>query len=296
MDNSISGAESATRLMQVDAPTCSNVAQENPLRAIPLIKEKCLADLSEALRLNKSEKFLHIGPKNFSGNIEGCDDIERHADMTAGSPPSSAIPIRAMTAIPTFPVITAATATAQSHFNLTLAALNHCDATEFANLLKNVYYQPWITQHVAVSRPFPTVMALKFAFQQAVKEASEDDKLRLLCAYPELADSATISNTFSAESSAEQTGAGLKQCTPEELVKLQTQNANYHKKFGFPFVLALRGLQESGPLLRERVIDESKRRLQNPRDTEIAESLQQIHLIAEFRLDDRIAKDVSHQQ
>lgn len=290
MDSSISGAESAARHVEINAPTYFHAGgvQENSSGTPPLLKEKRLADLPEALRLNESLKFLRIKADDLSEDIDGCDDMQCHADLTAGSPPGTAIPVRAISGIPTFTAIPVATATPRSHVNPGLATLNNCDATEFCNLLKDVYYRPWITQRVAAARPFTTVMALKFAFRQAVKEASDNDKLYLIRAYPELAGSATIAGTLSAESNFEQTGAGLKQCTPDEFATLQTQNANYHQKFGFPLVLALRGLQENGLSLCQRVIVEFKRRLQNSREVEIDESLQQIHLIAEFRLDDRI--------
>ena len=68
----------------------------------------------------------------------------------------------------------------------------------------------------------------------------------LIRAHPELAGKAMVSKTLTAESTNEQGKAGLTDCTPEEFATLQQLNADYNAKFGFPFILAVRGPRGPG--------------------------------------------------
>ena len=70
-----------------------------------------------------------------------------------------------------------------------------------------------------------------------------------------------VSQTLTAESSNEQGKAGLTDCTPEEFARIQALNAQYNAKFGWPFILAVRGPRGSG-LSRSEIIDTFARRLQ----------------------------------
>ncbi|WP_347316045.1 2-oxo-4-hydroxy-4-carboxy-5-ureidoimidazoline decarboxylase, partial [Ralstonia pseudosolanacearum] len=94
---------------------------------------------------------------------------------------------------------------------------------------------------------------------------------------------ATVRGELTAESTREQASAGLDQCSPEEFARLQALNARYNDKFGFPFILAVRGYDRHG------IIDVFARRLENDRATELRASLEQIHRIAGFRLHDLIS-------
>ncbi|MFO1231912.1 MAG: M20/M25/M40 family metallo-hydrolase [Paenacidovorax caeni] len=88
------------------------------------------------------------------------------------------------------------------------------------------------------------------------------------------------------ESTNEQSKAGLTQCTPEEFARIQQLNADYNARFGFPFILAVRGPRGTG-LAKQEIIDTFARRLDNPPDFELAEALRNIHRIAEIRLNDK---------
>jgi 2-oxo-4-hydroxy-4-carboxy-5-ureidoimidazoline decarboxylase len=72
----------------------------------------------------------------------------------------------------------------------------------------------------------------------------------LLRAHPELAGKAALRGELTADSTLEQSGAGLAECSAEELVRLTTLNAEYNAKFGFPFILAVKGYDRAG-ILRE---------------------------------------------
>jgi N-carbamoyl-L-amino-acid hydrolase len=171
--------------------------------------------------------------------------------------------------------------------SLTLDQLNAATPAQFTALLDGTYeHSPWIAERAAAQRPFHSLAQLKLALVQVVREAGRDAQLALIRAHPELAGKAMVSKTLTAESTNEQGKAGLTDCTPEEFTKLQQLNTDYNAKFGFPFILAVRGPRGLG-LDRHEIIATFERRLQHPVDYELAECLRNIHRIAEIRLDDK---------
>ncbi len=168
----------------------------------------------------------------------------------------------------------------------TLSQLNGCSEADFADTLHGIYeHSRWIPQRAAHKRPFASVAALKLALQAAVAAATEDEQLRLIRAHPELAGKAAIAGQLTAESTSEQARSGLNLCSAEEYATLHRLNADYNNKFGFPFILAVKGPDGSG-LARHAIIDTFTRRIRNQRADEMAECLRQIHRIAELRLND----------
>lgn len=116
------------------------------------------------------------------------------------------------------------------------------------------------------------------AFRQAVAAAGENAQLALIRAHPDLANRVAMS----AESTGEQRGAGLDACTMAEVAEFQRLNDDYKRKFGFPFIVAVRGLD------RARILAAFRHRLDATRDAEFEMSLHQIHRIAALRLQDLI--------
>ncbi len=170
---------------------------------------------------------------------------------------------------------------------LSLEALNAASQAEFTALLDGVYeHSPWIAHETWPKRPFGTLAALKQALAQTVREAGKDRQLALVRQHPELAGKAMVSQSLTAESSNEQGKAGLTDCTPEEFAHLQQLNAAFNAKFGFPFMLAVRGPRGSG-LSRQEIIRTFERRLAGHPDFEFAEALRNIHRVAEIRLNDK---------
>jgi OHCU decarboxylase len=168
----------------------------------------------------------------------------------------------------------------------TLQELNSCDSAAFIERLRGIYeHSPWIPERAAKHRPFASVIALKLALQDAVSAASPDEQLALIRAHPELAGKAAIAGELTAESTHEQAKSGLNLCSAEEYVTLHRLNADYNAKFGFPFILAVKGPDGNG-LTRQGIIATFTRRLRHPREDEIAECLRQIKRIAELRLND----------
>ena len=173
--------------------------------------------------------------------------------------------------------------------SLDLQHLNTLDDEAFVAALDGVYeHSPWIARRAAARRPFASLAALKLALAQAVSQASLEEQLGLIRAHPELAGKAAVAGQLTAESTAEQSRAGLQHCSPAEFERLQALNKAYGERFGWPFILAVRGPRGLG-LSRQAIIEAFERRLHAPPDVERAECLRNIHRIAEIRLDDKFA-------
>ena len=170
---------------------------------------------------------------------------------------------------------------------LTLQQLNSTSDAEAAQMLSGLYeHSPWIAQAALAQRPFASLAKLKYALVQVLAQAGLDAQLALIRAHPELAGKAMISQTLTAESSNEQSAAGLTHCSAQEFARIQELNAAYKARFDFPFILAVRGPRGSG-LTRREIIETFERRLQGQRSFEIEECLRNIHRIAELRLNDK---------
>ncbi|WP_343740262.1 2-oxo-4-hydroxy-4-carboxy-5-ureidoimidazoline decarboxylase [Delftia tsuruhatensis] len=170
---------------------------------------------------------------------------------------------------------------------LTLEQLNAADLATATGLLDGLYeHSPWIAEAALAQRPFRSLAQIKYAMAQVLDKAPVQAKLDLIRAHPELAGKAMETNTLTAESTNEQNKAGLTRCTPEELEHIRKLNAEYGKRFGFPFILAVRGPRGAG-LAKAEIIETFERRLHNHPDFELGEALRNIHRIAEIRLNDK---------
>lgn len=117
------------------------------------------------------------------------------------------------------------------------------------------------------------------AMRKVVEAASAAEKDALIKAHPDLAGKLALSGGLTASSTKEQAGAGLDQCSPRELKKFQQYNAAYKDKFGFPFIIAVSGLN------RKDILKAFKKRLKNKETEERQTALEQIHKIAAIRID-----------
>jgi N-carbamoyl-L-amino-acid hydrolase len=170
---------------------------------------------------------------------------------------------------------------------LTLQQLNDAPLADFVALLDGTYeHSPWVAEAAAAQRPYGSLAALKHALATAVRTAPREQQLALIRAHPELAGKAMVSKTLTAESTNEQKTSGLTDCSPAEFARIQQLNADYNAKFGWPFILAVRGPRGLG-LGRSEIIATFERRLAGHADFEFAEALRNIHRIAEIRLNDK---------
>ena len=176
---------------------------------------------------------------------------------------------------------------------MTLDSLNSAPLEQACALLDGLYeHSPWIARAALQSSPFTSLAQLKAALARVVTDASRDAQLALLRAHPELAGKAMVAQSLTAESTNEQNTAGLTHCTPAEFAKIQALNAAYNSKFGFPFILAVRGPRGVG-LAKAEIIATFERRLNGHPDYELQECLRNVHRIAEIRLNDKFAASIA---
>ncbi|MAZ31602.1 MAG: OHCU decarboxylase [Thalassospira sp.] len=152
----------------------------------------------------------------------------------------------------------------------------------FVSLYGGVYeHSPWIAKQLydrGITSALDTPDALADAMAAVVNGAVDDDKLTLLRAHPDLAGKLALAElTHSSQN--EQTGAGLDQCTPNELARFTQLNDDYKKKFGFPFIFAVKGFH------RTDILNAFERRVKNDVETEFNEAINQVHRIAKLRLE-----------
>jgi len=166
----------------------------------------------------------------------------------------------------------------------TLATLSALSKDAFVARLGDIFeHSPWVAERAWEKRPFTTIDALHAAMVAAVDAASEAEQLALICAHPELAGKEAAAGTLTRASTGEQKGAGLDQCSAEELARLRQLNIDYRQRFGFPFVIAVKGLS------RYQIMDTVAERLKNDRQTEFRACLDQIARIGRFRLESLFA-------
>lgn len=141
-------------------------------------------------------------------------------------------------------------------------------------------HSPWVAERVApIATDDDDVDRLAALMADCVDNASTEQQLLLIRAHPDLAGRAQVTGKLTADSALEQASAGLDQCSPEEFERFQSLNTAYWDKFGFPFVMAVRGSD------RAEILDTFAARLQNTYDLEFETALVEIHKIARLRLD-----------
>ena len=158
-------------------------------------------------------------------------------------------------------------------------AINALSREAFVARLGGIYeHSPWVAEASWDARPFASVDALHAAMQRAMLGAAVDRQQALVDAHPELLGRLEAA-ALTASSRAEQASAGLDRCTPEQKARMRELNARYREKFGFPFIVAVRGLDWGG------ILERMERRLGNDRAAEFATALAEIGRIARLRLE-----------
>jgi OHCU decarboxylase len=166
---------------------------------------------------------------------------------------------------------------------LTMAELNALDAGAFEARLAHVFERaPWVARRAAARRPFAEREGLRRVMVAVIEAASEADQLALLRGHPDLAGKAAIAGDLTADSKREQRGAGLDRLTPAEYERFHALNSTYKERFGFPFILAVKGKT------KDDILTTFAQRADNDPAAELREALDQVGRIAGFRLADLI--------
>lgn len=162
-----------------------------------------------------------------------------------------------------------------------LDRLNQCSDEEFIKALGAIFeHSPWVAEAVCGKRPFASEGDLHKSMCGAVDAAGNDLQLRLIKAHPDLAGKAALSGELTDESTSEQAGAGLDQLSAKEYETFHKLNDTYQVKFGFPFIIAVKGHN------KHSILEAFRNRLENSVETEKQTALEQVYRIASFRLND----------
>ena len=162
---------------------------------------------------------------------------------------------------------------------VTLSELNETVHSKFVEMLKDIFeYSPWVPEKAWTYRPFASLKDLHEKMVLIVKEATYEEKLALIQAHPNLGARLEMSDA----SVQEQAGIGLNQLTSEEYDQFSSLNKQYMEKFGFPFIMAVKGKSKT-------VIYESMQlRIKHTESDEFETALKEIEKIAYFRLQELI--------
>ena len=167
-----------------------------------------------------------------------------------------------------------------------LSDLNALGKADFVAALANIFeHSPWVAEHAASSRPFNGVAALFEAMKAAVDRAVPELRLALIRAHPDLANKTQRAAGLTAESTAEQDGAGLDRLSDAEFEAFERVNNAYRSKFGFPYIVCVRRHT------RDSVLRDFERRLPNDVKTEMQKSVEEICRIAALRLDQLVVSE-----
>jgi 2-oxo-4-hydroxy-4-carboxy-5-ureidoimidazoline decarboxylase len=170
---------------------------------------------------------------------------------------------------------------------IALQDLNALDRASFVAALDGIFeHSPWIAEQASEGRPFADLRRLHQALVEVVQASSEEDKLRLIRAHPDLVGAAACAGTLTRESTAEQ--ARIDDLTPEEIARFERDNARYWERFGFPFVICVRENK------KQAILAGFETRLQHDPATERRNALDEISRIAWHRLKDRIGESPAH--
>ena len=160
-----------------------------------------------------------------------------------------------------------------------LAELNALEPAEFTRVVGPVFeHSPWIAARTAPRRPFLSRAALLAALIDTIARATDDEKLSLIRAHPDLIGNDDLTTA----SQSEQAFAGLLDATPDEARQFREYNRAYRARFGFPFVICAR-LNKKDAIARAFPV-----RLVHSREEEIDIALQEISKIADLRLTDLV--------
>ncbi|WP_299235147.1 2-oxo-4-hydroxy-4-carboxy-5-ureidoimidazoline decarboxylase [uncultured Halomonas sp.] len=171
-----------------------------------------------------------------------------------------------------------------SHNTLTPTP-SQLDKSAFVAAYGEIYeHSPWVAElawEQGLNTDHDSPAGLAKAMGEVLTDASAEHQLAVIRAHPDLAGKAAIAGELTDDSTREQAGAGLDQCSPEEMARFERLNEAYKEKFGFPFVMAVKGND------RYAILNAFETRLENDPAEERRTAVEQINRIARFRLEAR---------
>ena len=156
---------------------------------------------------------------------------------------------------------------------------NKLNKSEFLSTFGNVFERTeWIAEKCYDSKPYNNVQELVNKMMEVFENSIKEKHLKILNSHPDLA----VKKKLTKESENEQANANLNQCTNEEFEEFNNLNKKYKKKFGFPFIIAVKGKN------KDEILNSFRQRITNNINSEFEEAKKQVKKIASFRLSEII--------
>ena len=158
--------------------------------------------------------------------------------------------------------------------------INKLSQSEFIKVFANIFENAsWIVKDVYSKKPFIDFEDLSQKMINIFSNTSKENQLKILRNHPVLADKTKI-GSLTVDSKKEQSNAGLDQCTEKEFNEFKNLNEKYKKKFGFPFIYAVKGKE------KKEILSNFRQRSLNNIDVEFIEAKKQVKKIASLRLNE----------
>ena len=162
----------------------------------------------------------------------------------------------------------------------TIDKINKLSRSEFVEVFANIFEKTkWIAEKLYNQKPFDSFEGLCSKMLEIFETASKETQLNVLKAHPDLANKVTV-NSLTKNSRAEQSNAGLDQCSEEEFNEFKDLNKKYKQKFGFPLIIAVKDKNKI------EILSEFKKRILNSAEDEFNEAIVQVSKIANLRLNE----------
>ena len=156
---------------------------------------------------------------------------------------------------------------------------NQLNKSEFISIFGNVFEKTeWIAERCHESKPYNNTDELVSKMMKIFENIEKEKHLKILNSHPDLA----VAKKLTEDSKNEQKNASLNQCTEEEFLEFKKLNEEYKKKFGFPFIVAVKGKN------KEEILNSFRQRITNNINLEFEEAKKQVKKIANFRLSEII--------
>ena len=156
---------------------------------------------------------------------------------------------------------------------------NKLSKAEFISIFRNIFEKTeWIAERCYESKPYNNLDELVSKMMKIFENIEKERHLEILNSHPDLA----VEKKLTEDSKNEQKNASLNQCTDEEFVEFKKLNEEYKKKFGFPFIIAVKEKN------KEEILNSFRQRITNNINLEFEEAKKQVKKIATFRLDEII--------
>jgi len=157
--------------------------------------------------------------------------------------------------------------------------INKLSKPDFISIFGNIFEKTeWIAQKSYDSKPYKNYDELFLKMIEIFDNTNKENHLKILNAHPDLA----VEKKLTKDSKNEQKNASLNQCTSEEFIEFKKLNEEYKVKFGFPFIIAVKGKN------KEEILNSFRQRITNNINLEFEEAKRQVKKIASFRLSEII--------